>query len=137
MKRILALLAFFAASAIPQVQTQPDCGSNTATLTATGSTASIGNLGNTRCTTWTVTYFSQGFSGVSVAFQTAPDSSGAPGSFTALAGGNITVGTNPLTATTQAFLVGNTYAPWLNVAATLTGSGSIVIKVDGWRGSPH
>lgn len=134
----MKLFCLFLLLSIPAfAQSQPDCGSNTFKLTATGSTPSIGNLGNTRCTTWTVTYFSQGLSAVSVSFNTAPDVSGVPGSFSALSSGNITVGTNPLTATTQAFLVGNTYAPWLNVSATLTGTGSIVIKIDGWRGSPH
>jgi hypothetical protein len=124
------------AVAIGQTPTAaPDCGGNAYTLTSTGSTPNLANLGNVRCTTWTLSYYAEGFSGVSVSFQQAPNDGGSPGSFTAVS--NITVGTNPLTAPTQAFLVGNTYAPWLKAVATLTGTGSITIKIDGWRGDPH
>jgi hypothetical protein len=131
MKRLLLLLILTTPLA---AQFTPDCGTNTFTFTATGVSGNVGNSGNIRCTSWTMTYYSEGFSGVSIQLQTAPDVAGAAGSFTIVPGGNITQGTNPLTSTSQAFLVASTYAPWLNIAATLTGTGRLVVKLDGFRG---
>lgn len=131
MKRlVLAFLLTLPAFA----QFQPDCGTNTFTFTASGTSASVGNSGNIRCTSWTMTYYSEGFSGVSIQLNAAPDVAGVPGSFTIIGSGSITQGTNPLTSTGQAFLVASTYAPWFNITATLTGTGKLVVKLDGFRG---
>jgi hypothetical protein len=136
MRRLLFLLSV---CAIALAQGAPDCGPSTFTFTAAGVSTSIGNSGNIRCTTWTLTYYSEGFSAVSIQLQTAPDVAGTPGTFTPVSSAVVTAGSNPLTSITQAFLIANVYAPWLNVAATvLTGTtGKLIVKVDGWRGSPH
>jgi collagen type VII alpha len=132
----LTFVGFYYLNFPPPVdaQFQPDCGSNTVVFTASGVSSSFGNLGSVRCTSWTLTYYSEGFSGVSVQLNAAPDSGGSPGTFTIIGSGSITQGTNPLTATTQAFLVASTYAPWLQIETTLTGTGKLTVKLDGFRG---
>jgi hypothetical protein len=77
------------------------------------------------CVDWQVVYYSTGFSALSLAVESAPDSNGAPGTFVTFAGTVIT-GVNPNTATTsaQARLYG--YFPWNRVhLASVTGSGRV------------
>jgi hypothetical protein len=132
MRRLLFLLSL---CAIAQAQATPECGSNTFTFTTAAAGAQIGNLGNVRCTTWTLTYYADAASALSIQFETSPDLAGAPtGTWTAIPSGSITFGTNPSTTATQAFIVAQTYAPWIRVNLTsLTGT-SVAVKVDGSRG---
>src|SRR5215475_10724499 len=127
MKRLLLFLACLM-PAFGQNATTPDCGSNTFTFTAIGSSNNIATQGNTRCTFWTVTYYAEGFSALSLQFESAPDVNGSPGSFSAVSTG-IQIGVNPMTSTTQTFLVVQVYAPWFKIHVTsVTGSGKIVAK---------
>lgn len=88
------------------------------------------------CTTWYVVTSNTGFSGVSVALQSAEDSSSSAGSWSNWTGVVVT-GTNPITATTSAELVVTGFSPWVSLnAATLTGTGRLTYTAYGWKGRP-
>lgn len=132
MRRLLFLLTL---CAIAQAQSTPDCGPNSQVFTSAVSGTAFGNLGAVRCTTWTVTYFADSASDVSLQLETSPDLAGAPtGVWTAVPSGSITFGSNPSTVNTQSFFVAQTYAPWLRVNVTVFSGASVSVKVDGWRG---
>lgn len=77
------------------------------------------------CTLWTMTYASNGFSVLSIVFQSAPDNNGVPGSWSTFAG-TVVSGANPMTAITQAGLVVTGYYPWVRVnLSAVTGTGTV------------
>lgn len=89
------------------------------------------------CLDWIVTYNNTGFSALSLLFQAAPNSNGAPGTWAAY-GGTINTGINPNTATTSAAtdLTGAPY-PFLRMNLTAaTGSGVVSGKLYGWKKRP-
>lgn len=95
--------------------------------------AGFSNLTN-GCTTWNFSYANTGFSAITLAFQSAPNVSGAAGSWSTFAGGSLVSGINPNTNTTGTFtwIVG--YNPWVRVALTAaTGSGTVDGAVYGFR----
>lgn len=90
------------------------------------------------CTVWTMNVSTSGFSSVTVAAQSAPDSSGVAGTWVTFAGQDIISpsphNNNPITTATQDFvwLVG--YNPWVRVKVTaVTGSGVIDGALYGFR----
>ncbi len=91
------------------------------------------------CTAWSLSYDSEGFSGLTIALQNAPVSFTTPnfvaGTFITFAGTSI-IGTNPMTATTSSFYTATGYYPYINVAVSgLTGTGSINAVLMGWKSS--
>jgi len=92
------------------------------TLTAAGNSGVFNNL-TKGCTNWTVTYNSTGFSALSLTVQTAPNSSGSPGTWATF---TAATGTNPSTSTTQASATFTGYFPFLRVNLSgLTGTGTV------------
>jgi len=123
----------------PAQKVGPDCGPYFFTASASGvisgAAGRIDNLFNgAQCFSWTVSYSSTGFSGVSAALQSTVDNGGVPyapgwGSFA----GTVLSGTNPLTSTTSASATFLGYYPWLRINVTsVTGSGLISGQVYGY-----
>ncbi len=127
MRLFAACLFALAVSAFGQ-----DCTFTMVGRTAAGSTNSFDN--RTRgCTSWIVAYSSNGFTGVSLTFQQAPDAAGTPGAWATFAGATIS-GANPQTTLTQNSYQGFGYAPWLRLnLAGLVGAGSVTATVYGWK----
>ena len=137
------LLLFFSLSlcAFAQSPTKvaPDCiiqasfaGSGQSTPTST----TCGDNRQNTITNWVFAYYVDGFSGISVVVQGAPDASGVPGSWATLGGTVSTAGcgANPCTVATQSFIVLNGYAPWVRVSLTsVTGSGTLVGQLLGYK----
>lgn len=116
---------------------QQTCTINNLTVTATGR---VGTYNNTslQCSGWRLAYYSQGFSGVSIELDGAPDNNGVPGTWAAIsASGTCTLtGSNPLTATTSGTtLFTNCQFPWISInITTATGTGKIVARANGAGG---
>lgn len=84
---------------------------------------------STKCTVWKVTYFGTHLTSLSLQFETAPDTGGTPGSFTAAS--NVVFGQNPMTGTISQEVVINSYAPWVRVNVTaFVGNGAIDSQVN-------
>lgn len=101
-----------------------------------GATPAFSNLSN-QCTSWVAAYNSEGFSVVSVAFQSAPrattPSGMTIGAWATFAGTTIS-GTNPGTSTSGNTYIATGYFPFLRInATTLTGTGSIDVLILGWK----
>ena len=120
---ILLLLGAIAAKAQTPATIRQDCVLQFE-FTAASRSASFDNR-NLACTSWHLTYYSTGFSAVSIQFDFANDSAGAPGSWSVwpvLASGT----TLPLTATTSDEATGYRYKPWVSVNLnSVTGSGTV------------
>lgn len=109
---------------------------------AVGATPAVANFagangGTTPCSSWIVAYNAEGYSGVSLAFQSAARAvSGTTmvaGSFATFGGASVS-GSNPMTSTTGGTYVATGYYPYVRInVATLTGTGSVDIVVMGWR----
>lgn len=85
------------------------------------------------CYNWQMSYFSSGFSAVSVEFDSAPNGAtqGVPGIWTAFAG-TVLSGTNPSSATTQSTATFSGSYPWVRARlVSKTGTGSIVGRMLG------
>jgi hypothetical protein len=124
------------AQPVQQVHPNPDC-QFYFTLTAAGSapTNPFNNL-SAGCTTWAMIYSSTGFSGLSLALQSAANSGGAPGSFSngLAVQQTVVAGSNPSTSTTGGFLwVQGTNAFERVTLSGLTGTGTVNGAVFGWR----
>jgi len=137
MKRFLLTLGLFASFAWAQ---PPDC-SIFFNFTAVGRYPATGfNSGSlqTGCVGWILTYYSTGFTAVSLRLDSADDASGSPAAWGAFAGTVVsTTGcsiTNPLTATTHGCLIENGANPWVSVnLQSVTGTGTIVGYAFGCR----
>lgn len=123
MKRILLFFSLlYCVNAQSNVIVQPD------TITSfTFRTASSFKLVDNRsgaCLSWTFSYYSYGFSALSVIVQNAPDSNGTPGSFSTF---TAATGSNPSTVTTFTQSTYTNYAPWVKVTlSSVTGTGALV-----------
>lgn len=114
------------------VQLAPDCFFYT-TYTATGRYPTSGYHNTNGCVSWTVTYYSTGFTALSLRLESAPDSSGSAGTWVAFSG-TIVAGINPNTATTSAYSVINGMNPWVSLnLVSKTGTGTITAYVYGCR----
>lgn len=121
MNRFLLLFALASAAV---AQNAPNCNQQNAILSS-ATTGPNYNATSVKCVAWTFSYYSEGFSALSVQVEYAPDVAGAPGAFAIVPSGNI-VGTNPLTNTVSGSLTVNGYFPWLRVnLTTVTGMGFI------------
>ena len=97
----------------------------------------LNNL-STGCTTWNVSFSSQGFTALNLVLQSAPNTtaSGAPGSYVTYLNQTVVKGSNPLIgaiagASDFAWVVG--YNPWVRVElASVTGSGTVDGVALGW-----
>lgn len=86
----------------------------------------------TSCNYWSVTYWTNGASSVSVKVEGAADSAGAPtGSYTTL---TATTGANPATGANQgSMILCCDYFPWLRINPTSFNGTQLVIRLYGWR----
>lgn len=101
------------------------------TLDATHLTVQFNNQSRA-CYNWQLSYFSSGFSAVSVQFESAPNGSNSnvPGAWSAFSG--ILSGVNPSTATTQATATFAGSFPWVRVRlVSSTGTGLITGRMLG------
>ena len=134
----IAILPVLPAYAQQTVVQQPDCIIFFA-FTAAGQTsplapnAGFSNLTN-GCTTWNVSYANSGFSAISLVFQSAPNVSGAAGTWVTFANGTLLSGVNPNTNTTGTFTWLTGYNPWVRMTlASATGVGVVNGAVYGYR----
>jgi len=137
----VALLAYGLsrqAHAQQTVVSQPDC-IIFFHLTASGQTsplapnAGFSNLTN-GCTTWNFSYANTGFSAITLAFESAPNVAGNPGSWGTFANGTLLSGINPNTNTTGAFTWLTGYNPWVRVnLSAATGTGEVDGAIYGYR----
>lgn len=109
-------------------------------ITASGGTIpSSGGFDNRQigCNSWQLSYGNFGFSGLSLVIQSAPDNNNTPGSWGTL-GGTATFGTNPLTNTSGASNLiqsyGTNFADWVRVSlSSATGMGFVRGVLLGYR----
>lgn len=134
MLRFLPALAFavFLNAQPAQVQVNADC---VVAFTINGTGPSSGSFDNRQvgCNSWQLQYGSTGFSAVTLALQSATDNA----TWGTMAG-TVLFGTNPLTSTTGASMLLNSYgtsfAPYVRVqATTATGTGTIIGILLGYR----
>ena len=89
----------------PLVHAQPTyCNAVPFTLFASGAGGVINNTNN-QCNFWNASYYSEGFSVVSVAIQGAPDNGGTPGAWANMPSSCVVTGSNPMTSTSAANVV--------------------------------
>jgi hypothetical protein len=120
--------------------TQPDCiiffhFSAAGQTSPTSPNAGLDNRTN-GCTTWNVSYARSGFTATNVALESAPNSSGSPGTWVTYAGATVINGTNPLTDAAEAFAWVVGYNPWVRVTLRVSGtsgSGTVDGAAYGWR----
>lgn len=99
-------------------------------FTAAGQSVVFNNKGKA-CANYQVSYFSSGFSAVSLQFESAPDAGTTPGTWVAFAGTTLT-GANPMTATTQQTATFSGVYPWVRVRlVSKTGTGQITGRMLG------
>lgn len=141
-KLTLFLLLFLPLAAFAQsTKVVPDC-VIPFNFTATGSTSNLtcgapnGAPNTPGIASWIVVYESTGFSAVCLTVQSAPDSSGSPGTWVTFGGTVLSSsqyvgssGINPNTATTSAFTGFAGYYPWMRV--TLSSSGGCLTTGSG------
>lgn len=87
------------------------------------------------CVNWQISYFSSGFSAVSLQFESATDAGNVPGTFTIFAG-TLLAGSNPMSAIDRATSTfgGSLAEAWVRInPITLTGTGQITGRAVGNR----
>jgi hypothetical protein len=100
--------------------------------TATGASTTYDNR-NVGCVNWAVTYMANGFSALTLVFQTAQDNSGVPNTFGTF-GGTVVTGTASMTSITSTYSTYLGYAPWVRVNLTAaTGTGRVTGVMYGYR----
>jgi hypothetical protein len=134
MKRLLLAIALLSPFVSAQSTTiNPDC-DIPFTFTATGRSSLTGCGQNKQGVTfWHLTYSAVGFSALSLVVQTAPDTSGTPGSWSTFTAAS---GTNPATSITGvlADATFSGYSPWASVdLSSVTGSGTVTGHLYGCR----
>lgn len=144
LKKLLFALTLLCIPALAQTtKVAPDCVINFS-FTATGSTSNSTCGNNTLgISNWIVAYGSTGYSAVSLVVQSAPDVSGAPGSWVTFAGTVYTStqypgssGVNPNTAITSANTGFAGYFPWMRVTlSSVTGTGKVSGSLYGFLNS--
>lgn len=88
---------------------------------------------STWCNTWTITWWSTGFSALNISFQSANDSAGSAGSFSDVSS-TVVLGSNPAT-TLSGMMIIQTYAPWVRVKLnSVTGTGTVTYRISGASG---
>ena len=139
-RRASLIVAGLAIATVPMIAQQqppllPDCLIQIPAATAATTSAAFDNRG-LNCVDWFVVYNSTGFSAISVELDSASDSAGSPGSFSAF-GGTILLGSNPSTVLNQcgnACIAATGYYPWIRLNfVSKTGTGSIGVTAYGYR----
>jgi hypothetical protein len=134
----LAAMAAWAQTSVNVIDRQPDCNLQ---LNLVGSTSGVSGAFDNRtkgCKFWTVSYAGNGWTTLSVTFQSAADNLGTPGTFGPFAGTLIN-GSNPSTAIDRASAQFSGYYPWIELAYSGTSSAAylnIIGRVYGWRETP-
>jgi hypothetical protein len=132
---LIGALFLFAAPALAQnnAARPPDC-SIPFYFTGTGRAPSVGYDNRaSACTTWSLVYYVEGFSVVSIEVDSAPSVAGAAGTWASWAG-SISSGSLPLTSTTSGQITVYKYFPWVSVnLTTATGTGAVSGQLVGWR----
>jgi hypothetical protein len=131
MKKLLCLFLLVSAAAMAQtaITVRPDC-FQFYSFTAPANSLVFDNR-SAGCPYFAVTYSSSGFSALSLVMQVAPDNNGTPGAWATYTAG---AGSNPNTATDQAFSTFSGYFPWVRIQLTsVTGTGTITGIFYGWR----
>ena len=133
--KLLGSLLLFACLGFGQTKIAPDCDIQFTLTSASSSPTTAGscaqNLQGVRF--WSVIYQSNGFSGLTLTMQEAPDSNGSPGSWSTFTASS---GTNPMTSTTgvNADTTYLNYAPWVRVTLSgLSGSGKVTGHIYGCK----
>jgi len=135
---LLAALLLPLSRAQQIVVSQPDCiiffhFTAAAQTSPTSPNPGFSNLTN-GCTTWNVSYANTGFSAISLTFQSAPNVSGAAGTWVTFANPTILAGVNPNTNTTGNFTWLTGYNPWVRmILSSATGTGEVDGAVYGYR----
>jgi hypothetical protein len=116
-----------------EMRQRPDC---EATLDATGGGTDGQSFDNrtSACVVWYFSYFSNGFSALSVTVQAAPDSNGQPGTFASWTAAR-SFGALPMTTLTNqgTTLVG--FEPWVRLRLnSATGTGRLIGRIYGYKG---
>lgn len=124
------LFAWFAKDGSAQSSTT--CGQTGSFTIAANGTALDNRLNTTAgCIQFRLTYFSTGFSALSIQIEGAPDVAGAAGSWTAIASANVAQGTNPSTGLQGEVMI-QAYFPHIRVAvSSVTGTGTIRYALNG------
>lgn len=141
MKRLLLvwLMAAGALTGPAQLQAQqppfyrlsPDC-MIFFNQTATGASTTYDNR-DVGCVNWAVTYMANGFSALTLVFQTAQDNSGVPNTFGTF-GGTVVTGAASMSSITSTYSTYLGYAPWVRVNLTaVTGTGRVTGVMYGYR----
>jgi len=133
---LTAGLVFLGPAAIAQTRQiiQPDCVIDFVFTAAAQTAGGSGTCGNNSAGVyeWRLTYKSTGFSALSLLVQSAPDATGAPGTWVAFAG--TVSGANPNTTITQNSSGFTGFFPWVRVLlSSVTGSGTITGQLYGCR----
>jgi hypothetical protein len=141
MKRLFALLIFISPLLFGQnsTQIQPDCTVGNIFFSAVGNSSVFDNRPQSPnsgppCTNWELTYTATtGSPTLSISIQEAPNNNGVPGSFTTITGATSTI--TPSASILVTHSAGTGYWPFIRVALTALGSGSITATLNGWRDS--
>lgn len=126
----LGLASLFIVGQVPLFAQPAYCNISPVTLTATGRTAQFINSAN-QCHGWVLTYFSSGFSAVSIELDGSNDGGI---TWTAIPAVSGSVCTNPATNTGSCNITTDTYYKGISIAATLTGTGSLTARAYGVAG---
>jgi hypothetical protein len=138
-----ALAALLFIFSLPIFGQTPDC-----QFTFTASTAAPGiahaNKGP-QCPSWRFTFYSTGFSAVSIQVEAAPDVAGSPGTWAIVPTAAVSEAScfptgctagNPTVATQAGTFVLRTYFPWIRVnLTTATGTGFVSSYMYGYKGT--
>ena len=141
---VLLLFASLGFSQPGQVQVNADCVVQFNLNTSGQTLPASGGFNNTNvgCISWQLVYANTGFSVISLALQSAPNTSGSPTSCTpgswGTMGGTLVFGVNPNTNTSTAATLlqasGTNFAPCYRLALTsATGSGNVTGTLLGYR----
>lgn len=124
MKRIFLVCCIF--TGIAMAQNAPNCNQQNNIILTTATAGASFNATSVKCVAWTFSYFSEGFSALTVQVEYAPDSGGTPGTWTVIPVANLVSGTLPLTNIVSSNITINGYFPWMRVNLTsATGTGFI------------
>lgn len=132
--RLLSLLVLGAGIACAQ-SAQPDCQYTLVFTSNTAQSPAFSNKPTTStgpaCVSWSVAYWTNNASSVSVQIEGAPDSSGSPGSYTKLTAATSPItSSNPATGTNEGVILACCdYYPWIRINPTTLSGASVTMTV--------
>jgi hypothetical protein len=135
---LLLLIPLFSV-AQTKVTPTPNCAINFALSGSSLATPAIDNR-QAQCAYWSMGYVVNGFSAITIALQSSPDSAGAPSGVWSTYSGTAVVGSISSSTTPSAYVSispTSTFNPWVRVALTATtGSGTVTGSAVGWTSDP-